>query len=262
MKRPSFQFYPGDWMRSTDLRSCSIGARGMWIDMLCLMHEGKPYGYLKVGEMVILLPILARIVGVSLPKAEEYLTELKSTGVCSIDGDGCIYSRRMIRDEEIRAKRAVGGFDSQNNPNVPRKKDKVKGYPSNDPNNPSLGVSPASASASASSNTKSKALVISKAADPCPHQKIVELYHEHLPMLPRVKILTDARKKLLKSRWLEDSRRQQEEWWGRYFKYISGIPFLIGENDRGWQADYEWLLNQKKMVKIIEGGYERNTNHD
>ena len=72
-KRPSFQFYPGDWLRSSDLRSCSVGARGLWIDMLCLMHEGSPYGCLKVGEKVILPPNLARMVGATLEETEGWL---------------------------------------------------------------------------------------------------------------------------------------------------------------------------------------------
>ena len=62
-KRPSFQFYPGDWLRSTDLRSCSVLARGLWIDMICLMHEGSEYGFLKVGKKVILPANLATMVG-------------------------------------------------------------------------------------------------------------------------------------------------------------------------------------------------------
>ena len=152
IKRPSFQFYPGDWLRSTDLRSCSLAAKGLWIDMICLMHEGNPYGYLKVGDKVILPPILARMVGVSLHEIEGYLSELTEAGVCSTDSNGCIFSRRMIKDEEIREKRAAGGPNSQNNPNVPRK----KGSPSRIPLDVSLGVSfgvsPASASASASAS--------------------------------------------------------------------------------------------------------------
>ena len=63
MKRPSFQFYPSDWLRDTALRSCSTGARGLWMDMICFMHEGKPYGHLKVGDKVILPDNLARMVG-------------------------------------------------------------------------------------------------------------------------------------------------------------------------------------------------------
>ena len=66
MKRPSFQFYPADWLRDTALRSCSTGARGLWIDMICFMHEGNPYGHLKVGNKVILSSNLASMVGATL----------------------------------------------------------------------------------------------------------------------------------------------------------------------------------------------------
>jgi len=109
MKRPAFQFYPGDWLRDTALRSVSVGARGAWIDMLCMMHDGTPYGYLKVNLKVILPVNLARILGATLDEVEGWLAELAQAGVYSIDPDGCIYSRRMVRDEEFRESRAKCG---------------------------------------------------------------------------------------------------------------------------------------------------------
>jgi len=108
MKRPSFQFYPSDWLRDTALRSCSTGARGLWIDMICFMHEGSPYGHLKVANKVILPSNLARMVGETLDIVEGWLHELQEAGVYDTD-NGAIYSRRMIRDEELRQKRAEGG---------------------------------------------------------------------------------------------------------------------------------------------------------
>jgi hypothetical protein len=108
MKRPSFQFYPSDWLRDTALRSCSTGARGLWIDMICFMHEGSPYGYLKVADKVILPSNLARMVGEPLEVVEGWLQELQESGVYDVD-NGAIFSRRMIRDEELRQKRAEGG---------------------------------------------------------------------------------------------------------------------------------------------------------
>ena len=113
MKRPSFQFYPGDWLRDTALRSVSVGARGAWIDMICLMHEGTPYGHLKVNQKVILPVNLARMIGLTSAEVEGYLEELKEAGVCDMV-DGCISCRRMIRDEEIRHKRAEGGSKGGN----------------------------------------------------------------------------------------------------------------------------------------------------
>lgn len=108
-KRPSFQFYPSDWLRDTALRSCSTGARGLWMDMICYMHEGNPYGHLKVGDKVILASNLARMVGETLDVVEGWLKELEQAGVYDLTSDGVICSRRMIRDENLRNIRASGG---------------------------------------------------------------------------------------------------------------------------------------------------------
>lgn len=49
-KLPSFQFYPGDWLKDPDLRICSLAAKGLLIDMLCYMHESQERGVLLVRE--------------------------------------------------------------------------------------------------------------------------------------------------------------------------------------------------------------------
>jgi hypothetical protein len=135
MKRPSFQFYPGDWLHETALRACSLAARGLWIDMLCFMHQGIPYGHLtlpapkggtkdatNVAHCPILPPILARMVGCDAHEAQSLLTELEAAGVFSRTNDAVIYSRRMVSDERLRGIRAAGGLQSLKNPRVPRPK--------------------------------------------------------------------------------------------------------------------------------------------
>lgn len=114
MKRPSFQFYPSDWLRDTALRTCSIGARGLWIDMICFMHEGNPYGHLKVNGKAVSDTQLSRMCGGEVIEVKKWLDELESSGVLSRDSDGCIFSRRMIRDEELREIRAAGGKEGGN----------------------------------------------------------------------------------------------------------------------------------------------------
>lgn len=145
MKRPSFQFYPSDWLRDTALRSCSTGARGLWMDMICFMHEGSPYGHLKVGDKVILAFNLSRMVGETLDVVEGWLEELSTAGVYETTDEGVIYSKRMIRDENLRQIRAAGGSKGGN----PALMDKGK---------VNLEVkqktTPSSASSSASSSTK------------------------------------------------------------------------------------------------------------
>lgn len=92
----------------------------------------------------------------------------------------------------------------------------------------------------------------------CPHEEILKLYAEHLPMLTQVKIWTDARMKLLKARWREDTERQNIEWWQRLFYYVAQSDFLTGKASN-WQADIEWILKPANFTKIIEGKYENKS---
>lgn len=89
-----------------------------------------------------------------------------------------------------------------------------------------------------------------------PLRKIVDLYHEMLPELPKVKKFTDARKVMIVTRWREDKARQSPEWWRRYFRYVARkCPFLTGSSQNGWRADFDFLLNRNNMQKVIEGKY-------
>ena len=47
MKRPSFQFYPADWRSNTNLRRCSLAARGAWVDVMCVLHDSDEYGVIR-----------------------------------------------------------------------------------------------------------------------------------------------------------------------------------------------------------------------
>ena len=108
-RRPAFQFYPSDWRTDAGLRLCSIGARGLWIEMMTLMHDGEPYGHLTMQGRVIDNDMLARLVGENSGTIKKLTKELELNGVFSRTAEGVIYSRRMIRDEEVRERRAAGG---------------------------------------------------------------------------------------------------------------------------------------------------------
>ena len=77
--------------------------------MLCLMHQGSPYGHLKVNDKVITDIQLARMVGGELQEVKLWLLELIDSGVCSVNDDQSLMSRRMVKDESFRRIRADGG---------------------------------------------------------------------------------------------------------------------------------------------------------
>ena len=97
-----------------------------------------------------------------------------------------------------------------------------------------------------------------------PHQKIVDLYHEHCPTLPRVKVINSKRQASLRARWktfeveVKGKMRKFDdlETWARYFKFISNnCPFLLGENDRSWVANFDFCIRESAMVGVFENKY-------
>lgn len=97
-KQSWLKFNPQDWRGDAKLRVCSIGARGLWIEMICVMHEAIPYGHLLVGGRPPSVKQLATLAGISYAECERLLVEIELAGVYSKTSDGVIYSRRMVRD--------------------------------------------------------------------------------------------------------------------------------------------------------------------
>jgi hypothetical protein len=109
MKRPAFQFYPADWRKDMGLQSCSVAARGLWMDMMCIAHECEPYGHLTVNGKAMTPAQIGRHCGLTEKEAAKLVAELEDAGVFSRTADGVIYSRRMVADEDLRNRRAKGG---------------------------------------------------------------------------------------------------------------------------------------------------------
>lgn len=108
-KRPAMQFYIGDWKKDPNVRACSIGARGLWVEMILAMFECEPRGYMLVGSKQATVQQIAVMAGCSLEETQVLLKELEDARVFSRTEDGTIYSRRMVRDEQLRAMRQQCG---------------------------------------------------------------------------------------------------------------------------------------------------------
>lgn len=96
------KFYPANWLGDPGLRTCSAAARGLWIDMLCLMVNASPYGHLKLGRKKIDVPTLAGLTNIPPGRVEKLLAELQKAAVFSVTNHGVIYSRRMVRESKWR----------------------------------------------------------------------------------------------------------------------------------------------------------------
>lgn len=96
------KFYFSDWRSDPRLRMCGLAARGLWMEMLALMHEAEPYGHLVVNGVPPTDAQLAILAGAQPDQVPACLAELETAGVFSRNRAGTIYSRRMTRDEKRR----------------------------------------------------------------------------------------------------------------------------------------------------------------
>jgi uncharacterized protein YdaU (DUF1376 family) len=117
-------------------------------------------------------------------------------------------------------------------------------------------------------NTEEPTVLVAPGRPPaCPSEALVALYHEHLPMLPRVEVLNDPRRRALSARWREvvtdpDIRKAEDvraaglDWFAWYFSHAAKSRFLTGRA-KEWRADLDFLLLPKKFAKVVEGSYHR-----
>jgi len=134
-KRPSFQFYPADWLNNIKLQSCSLAAQGLLIDIMCLMHQSEKYGFLLINGSIPLDKSVARLLRVHHKTYHTRLIELIESGVLRRSENGSIFCKRMVDDEHIRVVRSAAGSQG-GSPLLKQKvkqKDKQKQTPSSSP---------------------------------------------------------------------------------------------------------------------------------
>lgn len=284
MKRPSFQFYPGDWTSNPNLKRCSFAEKGVWLEVMCLMHDQTEYGVLRWPLKEIAEAVKCKVADLQALIRKEVLkgddhhlhtpfVYVPRSGrkdgepVTLIDTQGgpIWYSSRMVKDEYVRTQRAEAGANG----------DAPKASPKGGLGEPiGGGFGPRGSSSSSStreegsndpSSTRS-----TKAQVPAPVVEIIEAYHEALPMLPRATLVVEKRNKAIRRFWVwvltskksDGSARattagEAMEWIRSYFARAAENPFLTGQTPRSekhsnWTADLDFLLTDNGKKHVIE----------
>lgn len=91
----------------------------------------------------------------------------------------------------------------------------------------------------------------------CPHQDIIDAYHNILPTCRRVRSWGSSRQSSLRARWKEHPALS---WWEEYFQHVARSAFLTGKIEPSpgrsqFVANLEWLIKPTKMANILEGNY-------
>ncbi len=102
MKMPSMQFYPADWRKDLAVQSLGFYDRGVWFEMLCLMHESSERGILVLNGMPMLDSMVANLLGLDNQIFNQTLSTLLTYGVAKRrESDNAIYCKRMVDDEKL-----------------------------------------------------------------------------------------------------------------------------------------------------------------
>lgn len=69
--------------------------------------------------------------------------------------------------------------------------------------------------------------------------------------LSQVTQITDKRKAAMRARIANHGKEAVV----KVFNLVLNSPFLLGENNRNWRADFDWIFKPTNFVKILEGNY-------
>lgn len=108
------KFYWSDWKSDVRVQSCSLAARGLWMEMLCIAAQHNPIGYVAIDGKALGAKEIARHSGATVEETEKLIKELEDAGVFSRDRTSKIYSRRMINESKRREKGKLDGLKGGN----------------------------------------------------------------------------------------------------------------------------------------------------
>lgn len=116
-KQPYIQFFTGDWLKDPKLSLCSPATRGIWIDLICALHELGQGGQVTASRDQI-----ARLCRCTRADVDAALTELRITSAADIherDNVVTIVCRRLKRQFErqqiYRENASKGGSKTASN---------------------------------------------------------------------------------------------------------------------------------------------------
>lgn len=116
-----------------------------------------------------------------------------------------------------------------------------------------------------SSSLRSEELVAPEAAatpqqeeiERIPYAKVQKLYNDLCPKMTKCTVMSEARKKAIKARFASGYKLEDFE---RLFNLAAQSSFLNGGNKRNFMANFDWLIRDANMAKVLDGNYADRPN--
>jgi hypothetical protein len=86
---------------------------------------------------------------------------------------------------------------------------------------------------------------------------IKDIYNEICVSLPKLTVLSDRRKQAIKARLNKYSVDQIKE----AFVKAEASDFLKGNNKSDWTANFDWLMKDANIAKVLDGNYDNKTSY-
>lgn len=83
------------------------------------------------------------------------------------------------------------------------------------------------------------------------YQEIIDLYNSICISFAKVTTLSEARKKAIKARYANYKYNDFKS----LFERAEQSDFLKGRNNRDWKANFDWMIKDSNMAKILDGNY-------
>lgn len=84
------------------------------------------------------------------------------------------------------------------------------------------------------------------------YQLFADMYNDICISFPKVRSLSEDRKKAIKARLKNYSIKDFEN----LFRKAEASTFLKGSNNRNWSATFDWLIKDSNMAKVLDGNYD------
>lgn len=84
------------------------------------------------------------------------------------------------------------------------------------------------------------------------YQQIADMYNETCVSFPKCTALSESRKKAIKARLKTYSVSD----FRKLFEKAQKSSFLKGKNNSSWSANFDWLIKDNNMVKVLDGNYD------
>lgn len=251
--QPYIPLYAQDFLTDEKLRECSAASVGVYIMLMCVMHKQEEYGTILLREKdrksEDIIQDFSRKLAKHLPFGVEVigdaLRELLDEDVIQLEGDR-ISQKRMVKDADVSEKRSSAGRKGSTATNA--KFAAAKGA-ANDPAKGGATKEDGPEDGELPSPTAEGGRNVPRGT----FDEVAALYNEICTSFPRIRSLSEARRKAIRARM---ANGYTVESFRELFQKAQASSFLKGNNERNWQATFDWMIKDSNMAKVIDGNYE------